>query len=118
MLFRSKMPATAYSTPFFQNEGLVQNFGIVVGTILYLMTAGKFVKSFKSGLRIPVREALFYGFGGITMGLGTRLANGCNVGALYSPIAELSLSGWIFLVFMVLGAIVSEKMFFKFPSSK
>lgn len=114
----TKMPATAYSTPFFQNEGLVQNFGIVVGTILYLMTAGKFVKSFKSGLRIPAREALFYGFGGITMGLGTRLANGCNVGALYSPIAELSLSGWIFLVFMVLGAIVSEKMFFKFPSSK
>ena len=44
------------------------------------------------------------------MGFGTRLANGCNVRALYSPIANLSLSGWIFLVFMVIGGILSCKI--------
>jgi uncharacterized membrane protein YedE/YeeE len=42
---------------------------------------------------------------GLAMGLGTRLANGCNVGALFTPIANFSLSGWIFLVVMVAGGL-------------
>jgi hypothetical protein len=44
----------------------------------------------------------------ITMGLGTRFANGCNVGTLYTPIANFSLSGWIFLIFMVIGGIIGN----------
>ena len=42
------------------------------------------------------------------MGFGTRLANGCNVGALYTPIANFSLSGWIFLIFLVLGGVIGN----------
>jgi hypothetical protein len=49
-----------------------------------------------------------FALGGLSMGVGTRLANGCNVGALYTPIAHFSLSGWIFLVFLVLGGIVGN----------
>lgn len=58
-----------------------------------------------SRLRLSGREALMLLIAGVAMGLGTRLANGCNVGALYTPIANFSLSGWIFLVFMVAGGV-------------
>lgn len=112
----TKMPAATFVTPFFQNPSLVQNFGIVIGALTYLLSAGKFVESFKSELRVTRKEAFLYALGGILMGFGTRFANGCNVGALYSPIAEFSLSGWIFLAFMVLGAVVSNKIFYKIPS--
>lgn len=44
------------------------------------------------------------------MGFGTRLANGCNVGALYT----FSLSGWIFLIVLVIGGIVGNKVAKKF----
>jgi len=104
----TQMPAKAYIVPFFENAVSVQKFGILVETSIYLLTAGKFKKTFMSEMHIPVREVLLFALGGITMGLGTRLANGCNVGALYTPIANFSLSGWIFLIFMVVGGIVGN----------
>lgn len=104
----TQMPAKAYLVPFFEHAVSVQNFGILIGTSIYLLTAGKFKKTFMSEMHITVREVLLYALGGITMGLGTRLANGCNVGALYTPIANFSLSGWIFLIFMVVGGIVGN----------
>lgn len=104
----TQMPAKAYIVPFFEHAVSVQNFGILVGTSIYLLTAGKFKKTFMSEMHITVREVLLFALGGITMGLGTRLANGCNVGALYTPIANFSLSGWIFLIFMVVGGIVGN----------
>lgn len=42
------------------------------------------------------------------MGFGTRMSNGCNVGALYTPIANFSLSGWIFFIFIVVGGIMGN----------
>ncbi len=44
------------------------------------------------------------------MGFGTRLANGCNVGALYTPIANFSLSGWVFFAVLVIGGILGNKV--------
>ncbi|WP_243103841.1 YeeE/YedE thiosulfate transporter family protein [Clostridium sp. JN-1] len=57
-----------------------------------------------------LREVLLFALGGATMGLGTRFANGCNVGALYTPIANFSLSGWVFLIFMVIGGIAGNTL--------
>lgn len=104
----TKMPAKTFILPFFEHAVSVQNFGILIGTSIYLLTAGKFVKTFMSEMKITAREALLFALGGITMGLGTRFANGCNVGALYTPIANFSLSGWIFLIFMVLGGTIGN----------
>lgn len=104
------MSADTFTLPFFKHGASVQNFGIIVGALIYLLTAGQFAQAFKSGLRMKKKEAAVFALGGICMGFGTRLANGCNVGALYSPIANLSLSGWIFLVFMVIGGILSCKI--------
>lgn len=53
------------------------------------------------------RSLLEYGVSlqnfGFIMGVGTRLSNGCNVGALFTPISEFSLSGWLYLIFVVIG---------------
>ncbi len=105
----AKMSPEAFSTPFFQHQASVQNFGILLGTLVYLLTAGKFLTTFMSEIKITGKEALLYAVGGLTMGFGTRLANGCNVGALYTPIASFSLSGWIFLVVMIIGGVLGNK---------
>ena len=105
----TKKSADIFTLPFFEHPVSVQNFGIVLGTAIYLLTAGKFKETFMAEMHITPREGLLYALGGITMGIGTRLSNGCNVGALYTPIANFSLSGWIFLLFMVLGGIVGNK---------
>ena len=102
-----------FTAPFFQNGMNVQNTGIILGTLIALLLAGDFVKTFKAGLSITFKEALIYIVGGLAMGFGTRLSNGCNVGALYTPIANFSLSGWIFLVFLVLGGIFGNIIYKK-----
>ena len=94
--------------PFAENPMNMQNIGIVVGTLIYLLMAGMFTKVFTSGLKITPLDALVYALGGFAMGFGTRLSNGCNVGALYTPIANFSLSGWIFLIALVAGGMLGN----------
>ncbi|HEY4538347.1 MAG TPA: YeeE/YedE family protein [Erysipelothrix sp.] len=105
----AQQPVNPFIMPFFEHPINVQNFGILLGTAVYLLTAGKFKTTFMSEMNLTVREALLFALGGLTMGVGTRLANGCNVGALYTPIANFSLSGWVFLVVMVIGGIAGNK---------
>jgi len=103
-----KMKPDGFLQPFFQNAVSVQNFGILLGTIIYLLTAGKFTATFMSEMKISFKEVLLFAMGGLAMGFGTRLANGCNVGALYTPIANFSLSGWVFLIVMVIGGVAGN----------
>ena len=51
--------------------------------------------------------------GGFLMGVGTRIANGCNAGALFTPIAQFSLSGWLFFIFMFVGGWLGNMLAFK-----
>ncbi|WP_326975146.1 YeeE/YedE family protein [Caproicibacter sp. BJN0012] len=104
----ARMKPDSFVQPFFQNAVSVQNFGIILGTILYLLVAGVLVRTFREGLHITFREGLIFALGGLSMGFGTRLSNGCNVGALYTPIANFSLSGWIFLIFLVAGGVLGN----------
>lgn len=97
-----------YSAPFFSNPVSTQNIGIMLGTIFFLLTANKFKQTFMSEMHLTKRELVLFALGGLAMGFGTRLANGCNVGALYTPIAQFSLSGWAFLIFMTIGGIIGN----------
>ncbi|WP_423188754.1 YeeE/YedE thiosulfate transporter family protein [Alkalibacterium sp. f15] len=98
-----------YSAPFFSHPVNTQNAGILLGTVFFLLTANRFKEVFMSEMSLSVRQFFLFALGGLSMGLGTRLANGCNVGALYTPIAQFSLSGWVFLAVMILGGIVGNK---------
>ena len=61
----------------------------------------------------PGKQVAAAVLGGLMMGYGARLAFGCNIGAFYSGISSLSLSGWVFGVFLFAGAIVGSKLLVK-----
>ncbi|MEL3912378.1 YeeE/YedE family protein [Treponema pedis] len=111
--FTGKTPEF-FSGAVFANGGSVQDIGIIFGTLVCLLLAGTFTKTFKSELKITFMDVIVFAVGGFTMGLGTRLANGCNAGALYTPIANFSLSGWLYLIVVtsggILGNILLKKM--------
>ncbi|MDF1876351.1 YeeE/YedE family protein [Sulfurimonas sp. SAG-AH-194-L11] len=108
--------ATLFSEPLLNHAGSMQNIGIIWGAIVALILAGIFKKSFIAGLKISPKGVATFAFGGFIMGFGTRLSNGCNVGALYTPIAEFSLSGWIYLVFIVAGGFLGNMFVRRFIS--
>lgn len=97
-----------FTVPLLSHGTTVQNISIVLGAFFYLLIAGKFKKKFSEGLSISAKDFFVYAFGAFMMGFGTRLSNGCNVGALYTPIAEFSLSGWFYLVVVVLGGFAGN----------
>ena len=103
-------PAEVFSGPLLANGVTVQNFGIFLGAIIFILTAGLFKETMHSVSTLNMKSASLFALGGFTMGFGTRLSNGCNVGALYTPIAQFSVSGWIFLAALVLGGIFGNKM--------
>ena len=97
-----------YLAPFFANGVTVQNFGITIGALVYLLTSGQMAATAKGFFDYPKWQYPLFMMGGFFMGFGTRLSNGCNVGALYSPIASFSLSGWIFFAVLVAGGIIGN----------
>ena len=106
--YTKAMSPEGFAAPFFSNATTVQNVGIFLGTFVYLLTAGKFSQTVSQELKITLPEGLLFALGGLSMGVGTRLSAGCNVGALYTPIAQFSLSGWVFLVVMVIGGVLGN----------
>lgn len=105
-----------FTTPLSQQANSLQNIGIVIGAVSALMIAGAFQHKFTAGLKISLKGAITFALGGFIMGFGTRLSHGCNVGALYTPIAEFSLSGWIYLIFVVIGGFLGNIFIKKFIS--
>lgn len=85
----------------------VRNVGIILGAAVALLLASRFAWN----RQFSVRDASIYMLGGLFMGVGARLAHGCNVGALFSGIGNLSLSGWIFGVALWAGAFGALKFF-------
>lgn len=102
--------AAVFTGGWLSNPMTVQDFGIFLGAAVFILTSGLFKETMHAVPSLTAKSTALYALGGFTMGFGTRLANGCNVGALYSPIAEFSLSGWIFLIVLVLGGMVGNRL--------
>jgi PAS domain S-box-containing protein len=58
-----------------------------------------------------VETATFAIVGGILMGIGARLAMGCNIGAFFATVTNGDPSGWVFLLGMVAGGYAGVKVF-------
>lgn len=99
-----------FLTPFFQNQLSVQNFAIALGAFVAMLTSGRLIAYYKAEWKISFKDFILYAVGGTIMGIGARLANGCNAGALYTPIANMSLSGWVVFACAFLGAFVGNKL--------
>lgn len=93
-----------------QHGPSMRNIGIIIGALFASLAACQFkIKKVKA-----LRQIFAAIIGGLLMGYGARIGFGCNIGALYSGIASLSLSGWVYAVFLFLGAYVGSKLLVKF----
>ncbi|MFC0172218.1 YeeE/YedE family protein [Vibrio comitans] len=100
-------PETLFTLPFFEHGVSVQNLGILLGTLVAVVWLGKWTSPFNA--QYSAKQYALFSLGGLLMGVGTRFANGCNVGALYTPIANFSLSGWVFFGALVVGGILGNQ---------
>lgn len=88
-----------------------QSVGITADMVMIgLVIVGAFLAALWSGdfsLRVPKRRRLPNAvFGGFFMGAGSRLAPGCNIGNIYTGIAELSIHSFIATVGIIAGVYV------------
>lgn len=100
----------ALARNFFDDPGSMRNLGIIVGSLMATLLASQFKFKKIKAFRQVVAAVL----GGLLMGYGARIAFGCNIGALYSGIAAMSVSGWVFAVFLFAGAYVGSRLLAKF----
>ncbi len=108
--FASEASQKTLSNGFFMNAVGVRNVGIIFGALLATLLASQFkIKKIKS-----VRQVVAASVGGLMMGYGARLAMGCNIGALFSATAAMSLSGWVFAGALLIGGFIGSKLLIKY----
>jgi len=83
--------AQALDASIFTNSTSLTNIGIIVGAAVAASAAGAW--TFRA--EIPWKTTLAAVLGGILMGIGARLAGGCNIGAYLGGISTGSLHGWL-----------------------
>ncbi len=108
--FSSEGAQATLNAGVLNHSGSWLNFGIIFGALLAVLLASQFKFKKIKNLKQIVAAVL----GGLLMGYGARLAGGCNIGALFSSIASLSLSGWVFAIFLFGGAFIGSKLLAKF----
>ena len=103
----------AFNAPgfdLFKDAGSLTNLGMVAGALLAALAASQFrIKRIKSGRQVAAAV-----LGGLVMGLGARIAFGCNIGDLFTGLPSMSLHGWVFMVAIFLGAAAGSKLLVKY----
>ncbi len=108
--FSNKEAQATLDAGFLNDPVSIRNLGIIFGALLATLLASQFrIKKIKS-----IKQIIAAILGGLLMGYGVRIAFGCNISAFYSGIASLSLSGWVYALFLFLGAVVGSKILVKF----
>jgi hypothetical protein len=89
-----------------RNPALWMSVGIICGA----MVMARLQNEFK--FKLPKGELIVWGLGGgFLMGIGARVALGCNIGAFFIRVAGGDPGGWLFGVGMVIGAYFAVKFF-------
>ena len=98
--------AKALAGPIWTEKTSLTDIGIMIGAGVAAASAG----AWKIHSQIPWRTALAAVLGGILMGVGARLAGGCNIGAYLAGISVGSLHGWLWGVFALGGTWIGLKL--------
>jgi uncharacterized membrane protein YedE/YeeE len=79
--------------------------GMWLGSFAGAVGAGEFK------IRVPKQRARWAQSvgGGVLMGYGSGIAMGCTIGAFFSGIPSLALNGWVFAVFLGIGAWIGTQ---------
>ena len=80
--------------------------GVLPGALVGALFAGEFKLRFPQSARRYVQSL----GGGIIMGYGAGLGIGCTIGAFFSSIPSLSISGWLFALSLAGGAFLGVKI--------
>lgn len=92
------------------DAGSLSNLGLILGAALSVLLASQFrIKKVKSGKQIVAAI-----LGGLMMGVGARMAFGCNIGAMFTGLPSMSLHGWVFMVAIFLGAAIGSRLLVKY----
>ncbi|MGL4650173.1 MAG: YeeE/YedE thiosulfate transporter family protein, partial [Caldilineaceae bacterium] len=72
--------------------------------------AALFAREFK--IRKPRQPSRYWqsAGGGVMMGFGATLGMGCTIGGFFSAIPSLALNGWVFALFLAIGAWVGTQI--------
>lgn len=92
--------------PVLADKTTLTDLGIMIGAALAAAAGGVW----KLHRGIPWRRALGAVLGGVLMGVGARIAGGCNIGAYLAGIASGSLHGWIWGAAAMLGTFAGLKL--------
>jgi hypothetical protein len=108
------LPQAALARPLLADTVVVMDLGILAGALAASAAAGKVAPT----LRIPLPSLAAAAAGGLLMGYGARLADGCNIGALFSGIASTSLHGWVWMTAAAVGTLVGVRLrpLFRLPA--
>ncbi|HEY3314050.1 MAG TPA: YeeE/YedE thiosulfate transporter family protein [Bacillota bacterium] len=90
--------------------GLLLDLSIVVGAFIAAKWAGELAFRQPVGRPGLLIKALL---GGALMGIGARLAPGCNIGGVVGGIASHSLQGWVEGFSMVAGIYLGTRLFIR-----
>ena len=108
-VFFQDMDTKFAGASFLTHPVTIWNFGIIFGALASVLLAAQFkIKKIKNG-----RQVVAAILGGLLMGIGARIALGCNIGAFFTAVPALSLHGWVFAALFFLGAAVGSKMLVK-----
>lgn len=108
--FSSKGAQAVLDNGILKHPGTYRNIGIIFGAFFASLMASQFkIKKIKSAKQVFAAI-----LGGLLMGYGARIGFGCNIGALFSGIASFSLSGWVYGLFLFIGAWIGSKLLVKF----
>ncbi|HWM37990.1 MAG TPA: YeeE/YedE family protein [Streptomyces sp.] len=98
--------AVQLSGPVLADKTSLTDIGIMIGAALAAAGGGVWTLH----RSVPWRRALGAVLGGLLMGVGARLAGGCNIGAYLAGIASGSLHGWIWAAAAMLGTFAGLKL--------
>ena len=94
---------------FYAHNSFFLNSGIIIGSFSGAVIANEF-KLRISRSKMRYTQSLI---GGVIMGYGAGLAIGCTIGAFFSAIPSLALSGWLFAISLLIGAYIGSKIITK-----
>lgn len=83
-----------FARSIFVDDTSITDIGIILGALLAAGFGGRLDPVF----RIPSRSLIAAVLGGLMLGIGARMAYGCNIGAFFSGVASSSLHGWVWII--------------------